>query len=106
MHLRSWIGSLAGLAAAIGASSAPAMAQCAVCYTSAAATGDRGAAVLRLGILVLLIPTLLTFGGVLWLTLRGRRSEERENQPGEEREESVDFMPLAVTQQNRSPFPL
>ena len=40
---------------------------CALCYTSAAAAGAAGIHSLRVGILILLIPTLLLFVGVLVL---------------------------------------
>ena len=51
--------------------SSPAFAQgCAMCYTSAAAAGKGAARALDLGILVLLVPTLLMFVGVLVFAIR------------------------------------
>jgi hypothetical protein len=66
-----WMGALAVIAASFLAGPA-ARAQCVLCYLSASSTGDRGASVLRAGILVLLIPTVLIFGGVILLALRRR----------------------------------
>jgi len=43
---------------------------CAMCYTSAAATSPAAQRSLDLGILVLLIPTLLMFVGILVFTIR------------------------------------
>ena len=101
-HLRRWIGLMAGVALAACGSAIPAAAQCALCYTSAAATGERGAAVLRVGILVLLIPTLLTFAGVVFLTLRSLKWRESwTDQPLQEGEERRGF-PLAAPQESRS----
>ena len=56
---------------------------CATCYTSAAAGGPQTAHALRSGILVLLIPPVLMFGGII-LLLRGWRDlQPRENsEPG------------------------
>ena len=54
---------------------------CALCYTTAAAAGAAAARSLNLGILVLLVPTLIMFVGVIVLLVRranapayGRRS--------------------------------
>ena len=97
---------MAGVVSAAWGGVMPAAAQCALCYTSAAATGERGAAVLRAGILVLLIPTLLTFGGVLLLTLRSlKRRESWTDQPLQEGEERRGF-PLAAPHESRSPSAL
>jgi hypothetical protein len=53
------------------ASAARAVAQgCALCYTTAAAAGAAAARSLDLGILVLLIPTLVLFVGVLVFAVR------------------------------------
>jgi len=98
-HLRKWTGLMAGVALAAWGSAIPAAAQCALCYTSAAATGDRGAAVLRVAILVLLIPTLLTFVAVLLLTLRGlKRRESWTDESLQEGEEPGGFLPLPASQ--------
>jgi hypothetical protein len=45
---------------------------CPLCYNTAAATGARGVAALRNGILILMIPPVIIFGVVCFLTLRGR----------------------------------
>jgi hypothetical protein len=47
-------------------------AQCVLCYLSASSTGERGSSVLRAGILVLLIPTVVIFGALMLLLLRRR----------------------------------
>jgi len=53
----------------------PASAQgCAMCYQNAAATGARGQAALRHGILILLIPALGLFAGIFWKVFRRRVS--------------------------------
>lgn len=43
---------------------------CAMCYTTAAAAGPGAARSLDLGILVLLVPTLVLFVGVLFFAVR------------------------------------
>lgn len=45
---------------------------CPLCRTAAAATGDKGAKAFNLAILVLLIPTISIFGGVLFCAFRSR----------------------------------
>ncbi len=45
---------------------------CALCYTSAAAAHKAGIQALRHGILILLIPPLLMFLAIVWLTYRRR----------------------------------
>jgi len=55
--------------------SAPAFAQsCALCYESARASGNPGA--IDRGILVLLVPTLLLFAGILIFTIRRANSHQ------------------------------
>jgi hypothetical protein len=56
---------------------ATAAAQCIMCYLSAGSSGERGAQVLRLGILALAIPTLLIFAGLFFLAYRHRKPVER-----------------------------
>ena len=57
----------------------PAFSQsCALCYTQAAASGERFIAGLRNGILVLIIPPMFMSVGITWLAYRKR------NQFGEE----------------------
>jgi hypothetical protein len=43
---------------------------CAMCYQNAAASGTKGQAALRHGILILLVPALGIFGSILAVTLR------------------------------------
>lgn len=43
---------------------------CAMCYQNAAASGARGQAALRHGILILLIPALALFAGIFWTIYR------------------------------------
>ncbi len=47
---------------------------CALCYTAADATGSHGARMLDIGILVLLIPTLLLFVGIIVMLVRRARA--------------------------------
>jgi hypothetical protein len=71
-HLKSWMGVLAGAAAWLWFSAVPAAAQCALCYTSAGSAGARGIAALRLGIIILLVPAVVLFLGVLYVALRNK----------------------------------
>lgn len=51
----------------------PVLAQgCALCYNTASAAGSRGIAALRHGILILMIPPVIIFGVVCFVTVRGR----------------------------------
>jgi hypothetical protein len=72
-------------------------AQCIMCYLSASSSGERGAQVLRLGILVLAVPTLLTFAGLFLLAYR------RRNPAGEEEDGQQPVPPLSADQQDHSP---
>lgn len=45
---------------------------CAMCYTSAESAKKAGIEALRSGILILLVPPLVMFGGIIWLTYRSR----------------------------------
>ena len=47
---------------------------CAMCYASAAAQSAQGIRALNLGILILLIPTVVIFGGIFLVTYRRRDS--------------------------------
>ncbi len=60
------------IAVAIFAALAPhAAAQgCAMCYQNAVASGAKGQAALRHGILILLIPALGLFAGIFWKIFR------------------------------------
>jgi len=51
---------------------------CAMCYTSAAAAKKAGIQALQHGILILLVPPLLMFLGIFWVTFRRRDSVEAE----------------------------
>jgi len=62
---------LAGLAMSLFAPAATAQG-CAMCATTAAQQNERAAQSLNLGILMLLVPSLLLFGGVAFLALRAR----------------------------------
>jgi hypothetical protein len=64
---------VAFVAAALGASGAFAQ-SCALCYTQASAAGARAQHSLNYGILILLVPSLVLFGGVLVMLLRRANS--------------------------------
>ena len=64
----------AGFAAAL-LSAHPVFAQgCALCYSDASATGPRGQAALRHGILILAIPPMLMFAAIFIVLYRRRNS--------------------------------
>ena len=65
---------------------------CAACYTTAASGGPQTAHALRSGILVLLFPPLLIFGGII-LAIRNWKTMN----PGRERE-----CPVSVREPHRS----
>lgn len=65
---------------------------CALCRTAAAATGDKGAKAFNLAILVLLVPTISIFGGVLFCAFRYRNRS------------FLDQEELEHTQSGRLPF--
>ena len=77
--MRKFVTSLAALLGAIVAFAPAALAQgCVMCYTSASAAGRRGERALDAAILVLLIPVLLLFVGILIFAFRrGRASSAR-----------------------------
>jgi hypothetical protein len=67
----------AKLAVAASSASSTVFAQsCAMCYTSAAASGASGIKAIQLGILVLLFPPLLIFVGICIAVFRRHRREE------------------------------
>jgi hypothetical protein len=69
--LRKLVAALTALAATIVAFAPAAFAQgCVMCYTSASAAGKRGEHALDKAILVLLIPPLLLFVGILIFAFR------------------------------------
>jgi hypothetical protein len=70
--------SLSAMAASFGAAllcAHPAFAQgCALCYSDASATGQRGIAALRHGILILAIPPMLIFAALFTILYRRRNA--------------------------------
>jgi len=48
---------------------------CAMCYTAASQQKEQAKQALNYGIVALLAPTLLMFGGVFWLANRSRKNE-------------------------------
>ena len=82
--------------------SAPAFALCPNCYSSA--IGDKGISALKSGILILLIPTMILFGGLFWITFKRRNPYYPE--PGafaeSGRENSTDgLIPIAAPEADR-----
>lgn len=68
-------GILGGMTVALFAGAPAVFAQgCALCYTNAAATGAQGTATLRHAILVLVIPPLTIFGGIIGMLYQRRNS--------------------------------
>ena len=91
-------GQIAQLLIAVMALAAAPMAYaqgCAMCYTSAAAAKKAGIEALRSGILILLVPPLMIFAGIIWLTYRSRNSFNGHGaEPQEDwREEPSQFAP-------------
>ncbi len=74
-NLKKWTSWAVGLLAFALSLPATAAAQCIMCYMSADSTGERGSHVLRTGILVLAIPTLMTFAGLFLLAYRRRNPQ-------------------------------
>jgi hypothetical protein len=104
LHLRKWISFLAGVAAGVSFFPMAARAQCPLCYMSAASSGSKGIEALKHGILILLVPTLVLFGSVLWLALRRRNGPETSGLvalPPDSDEES--FPPLPASRDRHSP---
>src|SRR5437867_1971650 len=71
-NLTRWISALNTTLALMLAGAVPLRAQCVLCYMSAASTGSHGAHVLRMGIIVLVVPAVLLFAGVVLLAVRRR----------------------------------
>ncbi len=64
-------------AAAIAGNAIPASAQsCAMCYTSAASSGQGAITALQHGIVILLLPPLLVFAGICTVAFRSRTKSE------------------------------
>ena len=79
-------------------------AQCIMCYMTATASGERGAHVLRMGIIVLALPTLLTFAGIFLLAYRRRNPAAwSEDLPATTSDESLSSIPLPAEQQSYPP---
>ena len=62
----------------LAVTAAPAAAQCAMCYNSAAAQDSEAIKALNLGILVLLIPPVAIMGSILLLAVRYRNADRTE----------------------------
>lgn len=77
MSRRIWFKTILAVAMCLLGAVAQGFAQgCAMCYTSAAAAGKTATHALNLGIIVLLLPSLLLFLGVLAFTFyRGTSSQ-------------------------------
>jgi len=128
VNLSRWIGGCSApvCAAVVLLLTHPALgaAQCIMCYLSATASGERGSQVLRMGIIVLAVPTLLTFAGVFLLAYRRRNPVEWSAAPSDEgsnelpdklpndikeelhpasRGESESFLPIPADHQSQSP---
>ncbi|SRR5579885_2081659 len=61
-----------GSVVALLGKSAPALAFCATCYTDA--IGPKALEALKSGILILLLPTVVIFSGLMWVTFRYRNN--------------------------------
>jgi hypothetical protein len=70
LKTRAWV--LGSALAGVLLKSAPAFA-CATCYTDA--IGPKALEAIKSGILILLLPTVVIFGGVIWVTFRYRDSD-------------------------------
>jgi len=75
---RRWLLRAAGLLSLLGSQAIPGAAQCALCYTSAAASGNKGIQALQIGILILLIPAVTMLAGVFYFAFRYRGGETSE----------------------------
>ena len=65
----------------LAVTAAPAAAQCAMCYNSAAAQDSEAIKALNLGILVLLIPPVAIMASILLLAFRYRNADHTEAEP-------------------------
>jgi hypothetical protein len=74
-RIRSWISAAFGCIAVHFLTAAPVSAQCILCYTSVAGSGDRGIRTLQIGILILLVPTVAMLSGLVWMAVRRRNSD-------------------------------
>lgn len=102
-RLRDLWGWLVLVAAGEWIATAPAAAQCVLCYASAASSGAKGIEALRMGILVLLIPAMLIFAGVIFIAVRHRNLDGAgENGSPKSGAEEAEFLPLTTGQQDHS----
>ena len=102
------MGAISGIVVCLLAHPMTAAAQCIMCYMSASSSGERGAQVLRMGILVLAVPTLLTFAGVFLLAYRRRNPAEWQDEWREDLfpasyDESDSGLPFPAGQQSQFP---
>ncbi|MBI3895792.1 MAG: hypothetical protein HY313_07650 [Acidobacteria bacterium] len=67
---KRFFSSLALTAVAAGAVLPNAVAYCTTCYLGATGAGDKGIRALQMGIIVLIIPTAIILGGILWYAFR------------------------------------
>lgn len=76
MKFNRFVNNVFGLAAMIGLSTMSAMAQCAMCKANIAnaETAAEVSGKMNSAVLVLLIPTLLVIGGLVWLVFKYRHS--------------------------------
>ena len=104
MKRTKWLYALAGTTASLLAGPATTAAQCIMCYLSASSSGERGSQVLRMGILVLVIPTLLTFAGLFLLAYRRRNPAgwDEDSQAAMDADKEP-FLPLPTDQEGPSP---
>ena len=68
----AWVGSL--FLAAL-----PAAAQCVMCYKTAEGAGSRTIAFLKLGIMIMMIPTLFILGSLALMVYRRRKRHEHDD---------------------------
>ncbi len=78
-RISKWLPAIALVTAAFWAASAPVLAQCAMCYATAASQSDKGIQALNLGIIVLLIPPVTIMSGILLYAFRCRNAQESWN---------------------------
>ena len=75
-RIGKWLQAIVLVTAAFWIAASPALAQCSMCYTTAAAQGAEGIRALNIGIIVLLIPPVTIMGGILLYAFRCRNSQE------------------------------
>jgi hypothetical protein len=103
-NLIRWMGGIGGAAGFLLAHPATATAQCIMCYLSATSSGERGSHVLRMAILVLAVPVVLTFAGVFLLAYRRRKPAAwDEDSDAVSQVEMGPYLPLPADHQNHSP---